>query len=66
MGAIFKLLILSLCLFPLLTFSGCATLPRIEDYGPLGEEGTPKIIGPKRTVISQDQQSHYGTAENGS
>jgi cardiolipin synthase len=47
MGAIFRFLLLSLCLFSLLAFSGCATLPRIEDYGPLGEEGTPKIIGPK-------------------
>jgi cardiolipin synthase len=47
MGAIFKLLLLSLYLFSLLTFSGCATLPRIEDYGPLSDDGTPKIIGPK-------------------
>jgi cardiolipin synthase A/B len=47
MGAVFNHLLLSLCLFSLLTFSGCATLPRFEDYGPLSAEGTPKIIGPK-------------------
>jgi cardiolipin synthase A/B len=47
MSAAFKLLFLSLSLFSLLPFSGCATLPRMEDYGPLGEEGTPKIVGPK-------------------
>jgi cardiolipin synthase len=47
MGAVFKLLFLSLCLFPLLTFSSCATLPRIEEYVPLKVDTAPKIIGPK-------------------
>ena len=47
MGAVFNLLLLSLCLFSLLTFSSCASLPRIEDYGPLSADGPPKIIGPK-------------------
>jgi cardiolipin synthase len=47
MGAVFNLLLLSLCLFSLLTFSSCVSLPRIEDYGPLSAEGTPKIIGPE-------------------
>jgi cardiolipin synthase A/B len=47
MGTVSKLLFLSLCFFSLLTFSGCATLPRIEDYGLLSEDGTPKIVGPK-------------------
>jgi len=42
-----KPLLVSLCLFSLLTFSGCATLLRTEDYGPLSEDGTTKIIGPK-------------------
>ncbi len=47
MGTVPKHLLLSLCHFSPLTFSSCATLPRIEDYGPLSEDGTPKIIGPK-------------------
>ena len=47
MGAVFNLLLLSLCLFSLLTFSSCVSLPRIEDYGPLSADGTPKIIGPE-------------------
>jgi cardiolipin synthase len=47
MDAVFKVLFLSLCLFALLTFSSCASLPRMEDYDPLSEDGTTKIIGPK-------------------
>ena len=47
MGIVPKPLLLSLCLFSLLTFSRCASLPRIEDYGPLSADGTPKIIGPR-------------------
>ena len=47
MGAVFKPLLLSLCLFSLLTLSSCVSLPRIEDYGPLSADGTPKIIGPE-------------------
>ena len=43
MGTVPKPFLLSLCLFSLLTLSGCATLPRMEDYGPLSEDGTPKI-----------------------
>jgi len=50
MGAVFKLLFLSLCLFSLLTFSSCATLPRIEDYLPLKADTAPKIIGPKEQL----------------
>ena len=46
MGAVFNHLLLSLCLFSLLTFSDCATLPRIEDYVPLKADAAPKIIGP--------------------
>jgi cardiolipin synthase A/B len=45
MGTVPKPLLLSFCLFSLLTFSSCVSLPRIEDYGPLSAEGTPKIIG---------------------
>jgi len=47
MGAVFNLLLLSLGLFSLLTFSSCVSLPRIEDYGPLSADNTPKIIGPE-------------------
>jgi hypothetical protein len=47
MGIVPKPLLLSLCLFSLLTFSSCASLPRIEDYGPLSADGAPKIISPK-------------------
>jgi cardiolipin synthase len=46
MGTVPRPLLLSLCLFSLLTFSGCATLPRIEDYVPLKADAAPKIIGP--------------------
>ena len=47
MGIVPKPLLLSLCLFSLLTFSSCASLPRIEDYGLLSADNTPKIIGPR-------------------
>ena len=47
MGTLSKPLFLFLSLFSLLTFSSCATLPRIEDYGPLSADTAPKIIGPK-------------------
>jgi cardiolipin synthase len=47
MGAVFNLLLLSLCLFSLLTFSSCTSLPRIEDYDSLSADTAPKIIGPK-------------------
>jgi len=47
MGTVPKPLFLFLYLFSLLTFSSCASLPRIEDYGPLSADGTPKIIGPE-------------------
>ena len=46
MDAVFKVLFLSLCLFALLTFSSCASLPRMEDYDPLRADAAPKIIGP--------------------
>jgi len=47
MDAVFKVLFLSLCLFALLTFTSCASLPRMEDYDPLRADAAPKIIGPK-------------------
>src|SRR5512143_4356445 len=47
MGAGSNLFLLSLCLFSLLTFSSCASLPKIEDYVPLSADTAPKIIGPK-------------------
>jgi cardiolipin synthase len=47
MGIVLESLLLFLCLFSLLTFSSCASLPRIEDYGPLSTDNTPKIIGPR-------------------
>jgi hypothetical protein len=46
MGIVAKPLLLSLCLFSLLTLGSCTSLPRIEDYGPLSVDNTPKIIGP--------------------
>jgi hypothetical protein len=46
-GIVAKPLLLSLCLFSLLTFSSCTSLPRIEDCGPLSADNTPKIIGPR-------------------
>ncbi len=46
-GIVPKSLVVFLCLFSLLTFSSCASLPRIEDYAPLRADTAPKIIGPK-------------------
>jgi cardiolipin synthase len=42
-----KSFVLFLCLFSLLTSGSCSSLPRIEDYAPLGENTAPEIIGPK-------------------
>jgi len=53
MGAASKPLFLSLCLFSLLTFSSCASLPRMEDYDPLKAETPPRIIGPKGQLSPQ-------------
>lgn len=47
MGAVLKRLLLPLCLFSLLTFTSCASLPRMEDYDPLSADTAPKIVGPK-------------------
>ena len=35
-----------LALFALLTFSSCASLPRIDDYAPVRAETAPQILGP--------------------
>ncbi len=47
MGTAPKPVLLSLCLFSLLTFSSCVSLPRIDNYGPLSGADAPKIIGPE-------------------
>ena len=47
MNIVPKPLLLSFCLFFLLTFSSCASLPRMEDYDPLRADTPPKIISPK-------------------
>jgi cardiolipin synthase len=52
-----KSFVLFLCLFSLLTSGSCSSLPRIEDYAPLGENTAPEIIGPKGQLSPKISQA---------
>jgi len=56
-GTVPKSLVVCLYLFALLTFSSCASLPRIEDYAPVGADTAPTILGPTGPLSPPTRQA---------